>query len=502
MDLNIENYSINDLLDIFNISEKNTNNETLQKHLSKSIAIITNQDNSSLPESKDNLIEFYTKSAFKILNSKTIINNSIKNKQEQEKIIEKPIEILPNELSINNNLINDNRLIMNRHLIPGGVKQPIPEMQSINTNNNKFVEGLVNPLERETITSLLTINSKFRNNYSKSSTDFSVELNDPYNNVVSIKLASMELINSYYTISQYLRTNRFNVEFFQYDQITNDISSNSIFTQDFIIPDGNYNVISMIDTLNEIVFLNDDPYSPSILYYRLIHAIYDDIKGKINFSLFDASGNPPATGFNWGFNLNFADNIIVNRPAFLNFGWLLGYRDLYYSFFKKPFPNPTPCDEDYYDYKYKSACVDGYLPYYQHTSNNILNIGFNPQAITNLIGTHYFLLEVDDFNKNQSEVFRSNTELKDNNKSTFNYSVFNVLARIPNSSDHFSVIFEDSSDRVFKNRRYFGPVRLSRLKIRLLDENGVVVNLNNNDIIINLEIETLNSPYKNPIYKN
>ena len=497
MDLNIDNYSIDELFNLFNIDDKNNDPETIQQFLSNSISIITNEDNNSLPEDKNKLVEFYTKSAFKILNNNNNNNNIKKNNQNKE-TIKKPL--LSNEVSINT-LINDNNQLLNRNLLPGGIKQPIPEMYSFNTNQNKFVEGLVNPILRETITSLLTINSKFRDNYSKSTTDFSVELNEPYNNVVSIKLASMELINSYYTVSQYLRTNRFNVEFFQYDQITNDISNNSIFTQDFIIPDGNYNVISMIDTLNENVFLNDDPYSPSIpYYYRLIQATYDDIKGKINFSLFDASGNPPATGFNWGFNLNFADNITPNRPPFLNFGWLLGYRDLYYSFFKQPPPNPTPCDQDFYDYKYKSPCLDGYLPYYQDTPNNILNIGFNPQAVTNLIGSHYFLLEVDDFNKNQSEVFRSNTELKQNNKSTFNYSVFNVLARIPNSSDHFSVIFEDSSDRVFKNRRYFGPVRLSKFKIRLLDENGVVVNLNNNDIIINLEIETLNAPYKNQMY--
>ena len=496
MDLNIENYSISELLNLFNIEEKNSDNETLQKHLSKSISIITNQANDSLPENKNELIEFYTRSAFKILNNKTIINNNLK--KETKKELQ---EIQPNEISINDQLIDSNTNILYRDLIPGGLKQPIPEIYSFNTNPNKFVEGLVNPIERETITSLLTINSKFRDNYSKSTTDFTVELNEPYNNVVSIKLASMELINSYYSISQYLRTNRFNIEFFQYDELTNDISNNSIFTQEFIIPDGNYNVISMVDTLNENVFLNNYPYNSSIQYYNLVQATYDDIKGKINFSLFDASGNPPMCGFKWGFNLNFSDNITPNRPPFLNFGWLLGYRDLYYSFFKKKLPNPKPCDNDYYDYSYKSLCTDGYLPYYQDISTNILNIGFNPQAVANLIGTHYFLLEVDDFNKNQSEVFRSNTELKQNNKSTFNYSVFNVLARIPNSSDHFSVIFEDSSDRVFKNRKYFGPVRLSKFKIRLLDENGFVVNLNSNDIIINLEIETLNAPYKNQLYK-
>ena len=88
MDLNIENYSISELLNIFNIEEQNSDNETLQKHLSKSISIITNQANDSLPENKNELIEFYTKSAFKILNNKTIINNNIK-KETKKEIIEK-----------------------------------------------------------------------------------------------------------------------------------------------------------------------------------------------------------------------------------------------------------------------------------------------------------------------------------------------------------------------------------------------------------------------------
>ena len=57
------------------------------------------------------------------------------------------------------------------------------------------------------------------------------------------------------------------------------------------------------------------------------------------------------------------------------------------------------CNKEYNNQKYKSACSDGYSPYYQDASTNILNVGFNPEAVANLIGTHYFLLEIDDFNK-------------------------------------------------------------------------------------------------------
>lgn len=491
MDLNIDNYNIDELLNLFNIKEKDSNIDTLQENLSKSITLINNEvDN--LPEDKDSLIDFYTKAAFKILNNKKSTENFIKNKN---------INYVEKEPLLNNSLIDENNKIVNRELIDGGVRQPIPPVYTINTNNNNFSQGIVNPLERETITTLLSINSKFRDSYSKSSTDFSIELNEPYNNVVSIKLASMELMNSYYTISEYLRTNFFTIEYFQYNSSTLDISINSVFVKHFTIPDGNYNILELVDTINNNIFENNDPSTPGNSI-RLVETIYHPIKGKVNFILGDASGNPPDPSYNWGFNISFRDKHLPKRPAFLNIGWILGYRDLEYYFFEQPTPNPSPCDFDFFNYKYISPCKDGYLPYYQFKTTNILNIGFNPQSIANTTGTHYFLLELDDYNKNQSVVFKSNTQLKHNIQEPFTYNLSNILARIPNTADYFSMIFEDSSDRVFKSRKYFGPVRLSKFKIRLLDENGVVVNLNNNDMVINLEIETLNTPYKNLVYRN
>ena len=498
MDLNIENYNIDELLNLFKINEKDCDINILQKNLSKSIALINNEVD-DLPEDKDKLIDFYTHAAFKILNSKKIIENNIKYNKQDETSVD---TYKNNDSYINSNLLDENQKITNRKLINGGIRQPIPPIYTINTNNTNYSEGTVNPIERESVKSILTINSKFRDNYSKSSTDFIVELNEPINNVTSIKLASMEILNSYYAISEYLKTNIFSIQFFQYNTITNDISINSIFTHKFTIPDGNYNVYSITDTINEVCFLNNESDPSGIPFYRLVKTEYDEIKGKIGFQLNDFSGNLPDVNNSWGFNLDFRDINLPNRAPFLNLGWLLGYRELIYYFFQQPMPNPTPCDNDFFDYKYKSPCTDGYKPFYQFTKTNILNIGFNPEAIANLIGTHYYMLEVDDFNKNQSEVLKSNIEVKHNIKETFNYSVFNILARIPNTGDFYSIIFEDSSDRVFKSRKYFGPVRISRLKIRLLDENGIVINLNNNDIIINLEIETINSSYKNLVYRN
>ena len=81
MDLNIDNYSVDELLSLFNINDKNSDIKELQECLSKLISIITSQDNNELPENKDMLIDFYSKAAFKILNNKNIVNNNILKKR-------------------------------------------------------------------------------------------------------------------------------------------------------------------------------------------------------------------------------------------------------------------------------------------------------------------------------------------------------------------------------------------------------------------------------------
>ena len=496
MDLNINNYSVEELYKLFNITDNKIDIIKIEDYLSKTISLISIQDNQDLPENKDKLIKFYTKAAFKIFNSNIKNNNSmeidhldsldslaldntnnntnqsnqlnqsnnISYYKENEEIIS---TLLENNTNFKSNLLGDEN---------NSIQSTKKETLFVKGYLNKYTEGLVNPLERETTSSILSINSKFRENTSKSSTDFIIELNDPYHNVVSMKLASIELINSYYTISEYLRTNKFSVNFFQYNIVTNDVSQNSIFTEEFTIPDGNYSVTELVTIINNDCFRNNETDFATIAtlrYFRLIKVVKTDNTGKLLFVLNDFSGNQVQlpSGYKWGFNLIFSDKIIPNRPAFLNLGWILGYRKLNYNFFK------TTNSETYYN-------MDA-------TKLN-LELGFNPESTANTIGTRYFLLEVDDFNKNQSKLFRFNAELKHNSLEAFTYSVSNILALIPNRCNYYDISFEDYTDRNFNTKLYFGPVKISKLKIRLLDENGVVVNLNNTDLTINIAIETIN----------
>ena len=201
---------------------------------------------------------------------------------------------------------------------------------------------------------------------------------------------------------------------------------------------------------------------PSLSYVKIF---YDFMKGKMIYFI-DLSGLTPPSGQSYGFDLDFSISSDPQRELYLNMGWMLGYRKQKYSFFNDYNTSPSPS----------------------------LHIGYNAEAPADFIGTKFFLLEIDDFNKNNPDVFKYNLD----SKASFN--VKNIIAKIPHTAHTFSIIFEDSSDKIFKIRKYFGPVKISKLHIRLLDDNGRVVNLNNSDIIISLEIETLEVPYKNMVY--
>ena len=98
----------------------------------------------------------------------------------------------------------------------------------------------------------------------------------------------------------------------------------------------------------------------------------------------------------------------------------------------------------------------------------------------------------------QSQIYTLNEILKNNSKTTR----YKSLASNP--ADLFAVILldtnrlklgqyltEDGSTLQINKRNYFGPVNITRLKIKLLDDKGNVVNLNGLDFNFTLIAETL-----------
>ena len=67
----------------------------------------------------------------------------------------------------------------------------------------------------------------------------------------------------------------------------------------------------------------------------------------------------------------------------------------------------------------------------------------------------------------------------------------NILARITLTSNAFTIFIDTAQSHVFKKREYFGPVKLEKMRIRLLNKYGDVIDLMDNDYSFLLEITQL-----------
>ena len=118
---------------------------------------------------------------------------------------------------------------------------------------------------------------------------------------------------------------------------------------------------------------------------------------------------------------------------------------------------------------------------------SITTAGFQPESPADFTGTKFFLIEVNDFNNNSIQSFYY--------PSTFNsMKLKDLLGKIPNNV-LATILFEDSFGPTNPTRYYQGPVNIEKLHIRLLDEHGVVVDLNSVDFTLTFELEVLNVHY-------
>ena len=448
MDTNINNYNIEEIFKINKIN-KDCNLEQVFDTIKNTMNKLDLSEKPNIYEYKHFFRECFKRIVFKQ-------GYAVPEYIYKELGIIKLNDKLP-EINNINNTSNDQKIV-NPKNYPGAIPEVIPDDLCINTTVTKYPRGIVNPIKRETIKNILTVNSKFRDDSDQLTTDFNVELNDLYNNVVSVKLASLEFFNSYYTFSKYLMTNTFKIITYEYNTATEVVTAGTITAHSIEFPEGNYSSPDLVTKLNTIFITG----LPSL---AAVQTVYNSAKGKFYFRINPATLSP-GPGLSWGFELDFkVIESCNNRELYNNFGWLLGFREEKYTFFE--------------DYK--------------TIANTQFEIGYNPEAFINTKGTSYYLLEVNDYNKNVSEVLKYNTS------HIYSFNIHDILAKVSNNARQVNLLFEDSSDRIFKSRQYFGPVKINKLHFRLLDENGKTVNLNNGDITISLEIESLDSPYKNMI---
>ena len=99
---------------------------------------------------------------------------------------------------------------------------------------------------------------------------------------------------------------------------------------------------------------------------------------------------------------------------------------------------------------------------------------------------------LEDFEK--EEVFNdNNSDISINSNNTSSYLGKNILARLTLTSGANTIIVDNASDRIFKKREYFGPIKLEKMTVRLLNRYGEVVDMIQNDYSFTLELKQIYS---------
>ena len=320
--------------------------------------------------------------------------------------------------------------------------------------------GHMNPINVRTITQSISIDSRFRPNYySSKATNFDVTLPSIQKNVVSMRVADIELPITYYAISKSSGNAT---------ALILDLSNNGnawLLT----LPDGNYeqswannSTAAYIETGMTDAIANTVPVTintagkitsnpggsgASLTSADLVFSL-DRISGKSFFTAV-SGGKLVTRGFIIRFNVDTEGNLNLDANIQLRLGWQLGFRAA--------------------EYKASPKCVS--------------------EGICMVAGPRYGFVSINDYQKNTGPSYMvayANSVLQDNIISRINLAELQGDYGVYQSSSNPGL-----STQLNRTREYFGPVDIQRLHIALYDEYGRVIDLNNMDWSFTLAFEVM-----------
>jgi hypothetical protein len=178
----------------------------------------------------------------------------------------------------------------------------------VNSQINDISPGDLNSVKRITQLFNLNLNSCFRSNYyTCSSTDFSYIIPTEIKNVVSLRLASIEIPNTWYLFSNKQKNNTFQI-------IIDDECGTETYI--IVIPDGNYDYESLQYYLNTTYFYESNLETK----LKYIKFSIDSKNFKTRFELIDEALECNDFYYSLIFLENVNDNIMSTA------GWLFGFR--------------------------------------------------------------------------------------------------------------------------------------------------------------------------------
>lgn len=467
LDLDIDNYSMNDFKNFFNLNDSDTTinikmkiDETTNRLLFTEGSKYTNTDKKALlqfiNQAKDIIISRYE-------NSTNTSILTLKNSQQTNMVIGAP------------------------HFVQA---------------TDSYPEKHVNPAEFNYRTKLIVFNSIYsdRGLTNENNNTYNFTFHETIQNVVGINLAALQYPNVELAFSSYKNNNLMYIQenYTNTTDLNGNPTTNNIDGKDATIqiPDGTYSnadfqtilqahinaalgypetgtdgpATSIFSLPRYYVYINPNSYRTSIINnlnpiltnYPQALTYSKSLVGNIDFDanftmVFDKptwttnAANVCPGGSN-DTNLTYiTQNYSQNSLQYRSLGYQMGFREIIYQGSSA----------------YKSTSI------------------YN----SNIVNYVYFVL--DDFIGNRI----------DNVNGLFNNSVFdkNILALVPITSPPFTSQLDSGANFIFKTRNYSGPVKLQKISVAFYDPNGSISNLDGTPFSFALELKIA---YENPAIKD
>jgi len=415
-----------------------------------------------------------------------------------------------------------------------------------NTFNVGIAQDVLNPNLKNTTSRIIVLDSQYRQstNPSETASDYTLDLSEPLLNVLSLRLYSFSIPYTWYLIDKAYGNTCFWLTFV-------DDTGVPIISVKISIEPGNYTNATLVTALtasinaagistSTISSITTIPVTPSVPVY------ISPINGKLILNLYGATykglvvnERTIITFFDVTSDLSCNSQCASTMAVNQSLGWVLGYRVPVENV--KRNGNPAIAIPELYGPKYFILVIDDLNQ--NHINNGLIGITETSKVLklpsyyspdlpyicipANPTGSNVYTnsarlandedagtLVMDKLNATyaasprllpsaprtltQSQLYSINEIIK-NNERTYNYKL-----KSPVVSDTFAILpiklgnmrtgdvnVEFGGSMQDNRRVYFGPVNISRLRIKLLDDRGNIVNLNGCDWCVTIISENL-----------
>lgn len=305
------------------------------------------------------------------------------------------------------------------------------ETPFVNSSHSDYYSGSMNPLKTRIITKNVNVDTRFRE--ASVSSDMMIMLPQKMPKVVSMTVSAIELPMTFYNVSTKYGNNHFYM--CVTTQKNTDISNNEFAVT---VPDGNYSDADLIGTINNLI-----KAQPSTIYFDASFNIDLNANrsgtGKVILTVAGKSGNAVTN-----VHLDFIRDANSQTDILYKFGHFIGFTKKIY---------------------------DGATRYISDTMPDGNHI-------------HYLYLAIDDFNNSVNNNFIS----------AFNKSILspNIIARMSvQNTPIFGVFTGNEFNMIAEPRKYFGPVDIQKINVKIYDDMGRIVDLNGANFSFCLTFKTI-----------